>query len=117
MTMPPDPQQGPARPRPEANIDRGSPTPRDRPGGAVTREPLVPLTPVERGELAPVMAADGSGLPYELWRGLDVTKLEGLLARIEIPPRSPALHALWRRLVTASVTPPSGGEADRHFAP
>ena len=107
------------RPRPEANIDRGSPTPRDggsRPGGgAVTREPLVPLAPVERAELAPVMAADGSGLPYELWRGLDVTKLEGLLARIEIPPRSPALHALWRRLVTASVTPPSGGDADRHF--
>ena len=37
------------------------------------------------------------------------------MARLEIPPRSPALHALWRRLVTASVTPPSGGETDRHF--
>ena len=70
---------------------------------------------VERGELAPVMAADGSGLPFELWRGLDVATLESLISELEIPPRSPALHALWRRLITSNVTPPTGGEADQQF--
>ncbi|HEX9882293.1 MAG TPA: hypothetical protein VGA65_07275 [Hyphomicrobium sp.] len=70
---------------------------------------------VERGELAPVMADDGSGLPFELWRGLNVRALEGLIAELEIPPRAPALHALWRRLITSNVTPPTGGEADQQF--
>ena len=70
---------------------------------------------VDRGELAPVMAADGSGLPFELWRGLDVAMLESLIAELEIPPRSPALHALWRRLITSNVTPPTGGEVDQQF--
>jgi len=70
---------------------------------------------VERTELAPVMATDGSGLPFELWRGLDVRTLESLIAELEIPPRSPALHALWLRLITSNVTPPSGGEADQEF--
>ena len=35
---------------------------------------------VERSELAPVMAPDASGLPLELWRGLDLKGLEELLA-------------------------------------
>jgi len=70
---------------------------------------------VERMELAPVMATDGSGLPFELWRGLDVRTLEGLIAELEIPPRSPALHGLWLRLITSNVTPPAGGEANQHF--
>lgn len=70
---------------------------------------------VERTDLAPVMATDGSGLPFELWRGLDVAMLEGLIAELEIPPRSPALHALWLRLITSNVSPPTGGEADQHF--
>jgi hypothetical protein len=70
---------------------------------------------VERAELAPVMATDGSGLPFELWRGLDVRMLESLITELEIPPRSPALHALWLRLITSNVTPPSGGEADQQF--
>ena len=70
---------------------------------------------VERIDLAPVMAADGSGLPYELWRGLDVGTFERLVAEIEIPPRSPALHALWLRLITSDVTPPSGGDVNQQF--
>ncbi len=70
---------------------------------------------VERGELAPVMANDGSGLPFELWRGLDVRTLESLIAELEIPPRSPALHSLWLRLITSNVTPPAGGEVDQEF--
>jgi hypothetical protein len=70
---------------------------------------------VDRDELAPVMTGDGSGLPFELWRGLDVSTLESLIAELEIPPRSPALHELWRRLITSNVTPPTGGEADQQF--
>jgi len=70
---------------------------------------------VERGDLAPVMAADGSGLPYELWRGLDVKTLERLISEIDIPPRSPALHRLWLRLITSNVTPPDGGVSDQQF--
>jgi hypothetical protein len=70
---------------------------------------------VERTDLAPVMANDGSGLPFELWRGLDVATFEKLIAELEIPPRSPALHALWLRLITSNVTPPSGGAADQKF--
>lgn len=67
---------------------------------------------VERGELAPVMAGDGSDLPYELWRGLDVANLEGLIAELQIPPRSAALHSLWLRLITSNVTPPPDGGSD-----
>ena len=70
---------------------------------------------VERGDLTPVMAADGSGLPYELWRGLDVATLSRLIAEIDIPPRSPALHRLWLRLITSNVTPPDGGVTDQQF--
>lgn len=66
---------------------------------------------VERGELAPVMANDGSGLPFELWRGLDVTAVEGLLSKLEVPPRSPTLHALWRRLLTSDATSAASGAA------
>ncbi|HVZ04794.1 hypothetical protein [Hyphomicrobium sp.] len=58
-------------------------------------------TPVQKGDLAPVMSSDGSGLPYELWRGLDVASVEKLMSTIVIPPRSPALHELWKRLITA----------------
>ena len=70
---------------------------------------------VERLDLSPMMAPDGSGLPYELWRGLDVATFERLIAEIEIPPRSPALHSLWLRLITSNVTPPDGGEVDQQF--
>lgn len=69
------------------------------PQNAVMRGALP--TPVDKGDLAPVMSADGSGLPYELWRGLDVANIEKLISTIVIPPRSPALHELWKRLITA----------------
>lgn len=66
---------------------------------------------VERGDLAPVMTADGSGLPLELWNGLDIASVEGQLAKLEIPPRSPAVNGLWRRLLQADALPPGGGAA------
>lgn len=68
-----------------------------------------PEVGVERSELPPVIAGDGSGLPYELWQGIDVATFEKLLADIEIPPRSPALHDLWRRLLTASLPAAASG--------
>ncbi|MEQ1695896.1 MAG: hypothetical protein ABL901_08650 [Hyphomicrobiaceae bacterium] len=82
--------------------------------------PLPPLAiergaAIEKGDLAPVAAADGSGLPYELWTGLDIPALEGLISRVDIPPHSPAVHQLWRRLITASVTAPGGIGSDGRF--
>ena len=72
-------------------------------------------TGVDRGELTPVMADDGSGLPYELWQGLDVRSLERLISEIDIPPHSPALHRLWLRLITANLTAPQGARSDQQF--
>jgi hypothetical protein len=71
--------------------------------------------PIERSELAPIMATDGSGLPLELWRGLDLKAVEELLAPLELPPRSPAVHRLWRRVLLASATPPAGSPNEEYF--
>ena len=79
----------------------------------VMRDAVPPA--VEKGDLAPVMAGDGSGLPHELWRGLDLAAVEGLISELDIPPRSPALHNLWKRLVTSGGTPPSGGSSEQTF--
>jgi hypothetical protein len=83
------------------------------PSTQVMQEAIPP--PVEKGELAPVMAADGSGLPFELWSGLNTESVEKLISQLEIPPRSPALHGLWKRLITADVTPATGATADGKF--
>ena len=61
------------------------------------------------------MAPDASGLPLELWRGLDLKALEELLAGLDLPPRSPVLHRLWRRMLLSSATPPAGAPNDEHF--
>ena len=71
--------------------------------------------PVEKGDLAPVMSTDGSGLPYELWRGLNIADVEKLISELDIPPRSPALHSLWKRLITSDVTPPAGDATNQKF--
>ncbi len=85
-------------------------------------QPPSPVKPLDensrtvmREDLAPVMASDGSGLPFELWRGLSIADIEGLLANLEIPPRSPALHALFLRLITTDVPPPAGAAIDARF--
>lgn len=78
-------------------------------GGAAGAAPLsAKANAVEHGELAPVMSTDGSGLPLELWNGLDVGSVESQLARLEIPPRSSAVNQLWRRLLQADGMPPGG---------
>jgi hypothetical protein len=93
------PEPDPSRPNPNSTV---------APPGERSRT-------VMRDELTPVMAADGSGLPYELWRGLTVESIEQLFAAIEIPPRSPVLHGLFRRLITSDVPPPTGGASDPRF--
>ena len=91
------------------------PQPPNQPPQAEWREPAagpyqrpepIPRSGVEKMDLDPVAAADGSGLPLELWRGLDMKALEGLLAQVDLPPRSPALNGLWRRLLQSSAPPP-----------
>lgn len=70
---------------------------------------------VERGDLDPVASADGTGLPMELWRGLDMQGLEGMLAGLDLPPRSPTLHQLWKRMLLSAAAPPSGAPSTEHF--
>ncbi len=70
---------------------------------------------VLRDDLAPVMAQDGSGLPYELWQGMTLETIEKAIATLEIPPRSLALHGLFWRLITSDVPPPQGGASDARF--
>ena len=97
--------------------------PQQWPAANVSADAVRPMAPpadqrnrgIERGELAPVIANDGSGLPFELWRGLDTTALEGQLTKLDIPPRSPAVHELWRRLITSKVTPPDGAQGQGRF--
>lgn len=96
------PSAGPANPAPGQNV-------RANPSTAVMRDSIPPA--VDKGELAPVMSGDGSGLPYELWGGLDVHALEKIISSIEIPPRSPVLHELWKKLITS----PSGSASGDNF--
>jgi hypothetical protein len=70
---------------------------------------------VESSDLAPVMSSDTSGLPLDLWRGLDMAQLEQLLSALDLPPRSPALHQLWRRMLLLSASPPAGAQSPDHF--
>jgi hypothetical protein len=70
---------------------------------------------VESSDLAPVLVPDATGLPLNLWGGLDMGELERLLAALDLPPRSPALHQLWRRMLQASAGPPGGAPSPDHF--
>ena len=84
------------------------------PAGQAPRE-AANASKIERFELEPTLAADGSGLPQDAWRGLDVKALEDALAGLSLPPRSAALHELWTRLLSAPVDPPPGGATPAHF--
>src|SRR5436190_11730503 len=111
---------GDRRPRPSEATTPVPPEPmRERPSDPASQQSAPWASPragtVERSELAPVMAPDASGLPLALWRGLDLKALEELLAGLELPPRSPALHRLWRRMLLSSATPPAGAPNSEHF--
>src|SRR5262249_52322609 len=83
--------------RPSRPSEAAAPVPpapmRDRSPDLSAAQPAPWTSPrggaVERSELSPVLAPDASGLPLELWRGLDLKTLEDLLANLELPPRSP----------------------------
>jgi hypothetical protein len=65
---------------------------------------------VERGELRPAMTSDGAGAPGDLWSGLDAATIERHFAGLDLPPRSPAVHRLWRRmLLTETGATGAGG--------
>jgi hypothetical protein len=114
--------------RPQPAIDERPPLPsmsdasaspwRGPPGLGTAPASASPFDPranaVESGDLAPIIASDGSGLPIELWNGLDIAGVEAQLARMEIPPRSPAVNSLWRRLLQSESTP--GGSAAKFQA-
>lgn len=95
-------------PPPETSL----PTP---PAGPYQRPAPRTGSGIERMDLEPVMSGDASGLPMELWRGLDGQALEALLAALDLPPRSPVLHQIWRRLLSSSAAPPAGLSPE-HFA-
>ncbi len=92
---------------------------RDAPG-PVTASPLSPpvgerARTVDRGELQPVIASDGSGLPMELWQGLDAKAVETLVGGLEVPPRSAAMHSLWKRIWSTQATPMQSGPGTAPF--
>lgn len=92
-----------------------------RPPAAGSREATVQGGAGQRGrevdaqELPPVMSADGSRMPVGLWQGITVPEVEQLMAGLAMPPRSAALHELWRRLLLAKGSEPAGGKTPTHF--
>lgn len=96
--------------------------PGGRSGGGVERGELAPIPGVQSAGPAPVSprlsgsaSGGGAALPPDAWRGVDMARLEAMVGRLEIPPRSPALHALWRRLLTAAAAPPDGAASPAAF--
>ena len=71
---------------------------------------------VEREELNPVLSQGGSGLPHELWSGLSAAQLAENISVLALPPRSPALHALWRRLIISDAPAADGASQARFTA-
>ncbi|HEY7599091.1 MAG TPA: hypothetical protein VH741_04115 [Candidatus Limnocylindrales bacterium] len=72
----------------------------------VAEEPFTPLNRrVESSDLPPAL------LPLDLWRGLDAAALQKWVAGQDAPPRSPALHRLWRRMLLSAATPPADQNA------
>ncbi len=132
QTAPAEPARPALRPmdgvngKPWANQQPASTTTPGQAGGngtgpteSIDRQPLPPpdekSRAVERMELEPAVTSDGTGMPLELWQGLDAKATEELVAKLDVPPRSAALFGLWRRVWTSNSTPPSGGAHPAHF--
>lgn len=85
--------------------DAPLPTPADHDA----RAPMSSVPPpVERADLPPALASDGSGLPFDLWRGLDGAGAEQLMAGLIAPSQSRSMRRLWQRLLTSSAGEPAG---------
>lgn len=102
-----------ARAAPSSNL--GAPNPVSGRGPSVGESLGEKGRAVESQDLAPVMGADGSRLPNELWRGMTVPQVEQMMGNLSVPPRSLALHDLWRRLLIAKSAEPGGGKTPTHF--
>lgn len=89
-----DPSATTPRRGPDAARDRGG---YDEPPRYAPRDPLPGR--VQRDNL------DGprtdSGAPNDPWAGIAIAELEETLSKLDLPPRSPTLHELWLRLITA----------------
>lgn len=106
------PQQSTTAPPSDPRISNPfPPAPRVDPA----EQPRQPTDPIEKKDLAPLIADDGTGLPHDLWRGLTVPEIEKLMAGLTMPPRSAALSDLWRRVVASKSPEPTGGRTPSHF--
>ena len=70
----------------------------------------VPTAPVESDNLAPVGSGAG-GFAGEMWRGTEASAVQALFERMTVPPRSPVLSGLWRRLLLSDAPEPAGSSA------
>lgn len=90
------------------------------PAGAPTAPPTSGWQPAPgvapAGPRPSVSAAASPQWSAPVWQGVDMAQLEALIAPLAIPPRSPALHGLWVRLLTDRGQPPAGGKGPNHFA-
>lgn len=72
---------------------------------------LAPLAPVEAGQLPPAAGSDGapaSGFGTGFWQGVTASDAATLMAKIELPSRSPVLAGLWRRAMLTDEEPAGG---------
>lgn len=99
--------------QPDLGVSPGYPSPSIP--SPVESANLPPTGSVDAGDLPPVMSPGGGALPYQLWSGTSMDEVEALLGKLDIPPRSGALHGLWRRLLTTAADPPAGGRSPNHF--
>jgi hypothetical protein len=76
------------------------------------------LLPAPGRAPAPALRRLATGDPLarpELWRGLDMARLEPLIAALDIPPRAPSTNSLWRRLFLVDARAPEGARGPAHF--
>ena len=130
------PARPPAEPRPvapESNQPYARPPAVEGGSGSVERVELSPLpsatdaapvaqpsNPAATG-LVPATArppqpARGVTAIQDVWRGVDMRQLEALVAPLDVPPKSLALHGLWTRLLTTDAPAPVGGKGQNHFS-
>ena len=62
-----------------------------------------------------MMSPDGSGLPLELWRGLDLAEASRICWRSSICRRDPGLHRLWRRMLLLGGHAAGRAPSEDHF--
>jgi hypothetical protein len=100
---------------PQLSSPRGAPLPAVEAGELAPPAWGTKEQAVDRGELQPVLANDSSGLPLELWQGLDMDTLERHVERLGRTVPSYALQGVWRRVWMSSAPPPGGGRDSGHF--